>query len=41
MSQTQSKWDKLDQTELNGLKWTKVNGTKPKCFTDVAQSIGA
>ena len=41
MNQTQSKWAKLDQTELNELKWTKVNGTKPKCFAYVAQYIEA
>ena len=41
MDQTQSKWAKLDQTELNGLKWTKVDRTRPKCFTDVAQYVGA
>ena len=41
MDQTRSKWAKLDQTELNGLKWTKVYRTRPKCFTGVAQYIGA
>ena len=32
---------KLDQTELYGLKWTKVDRSRLKCFTDVAQYIGA
>ena len=35
MDQTRSA--KLDQIELNGLKWTKVDRTRLKCFTDMAQ----
>ena len=35
------KLDRLDQTKLNGLKWIKVDRTRPKYLTDVAQYIGA
>ena len=40
MNQTQLKCTKLDKTKLNGLKWTKVDGTGLQCFVDVAQYIG-